>query len=149
MFLPQKPYLPLGTLRDALLYPSETQNITNENLSQILIECGLEKFQPQLSEIRNWSYELSLGEQQLIAFVRVLLQKPDWVFLDEATSALDEINQAKMYLKLRNDLPTIGIISVGHRSSLHELHGKKIHLKKNISFNLLHDVVIHPVIENA
>lgn len=125
LFLPQKPYLPLGTLRDALLYPMP-DTIDDDRLREVLIVCGLEKFCSELNTVRNWSQELSLGEQQLIAFARIFLQKPNWIFLDEATSALDENNERKMYEKLRAYLPKATIVSIGHRSSLSQFHERKI-----------------------
>jgi putative ATP-binding cassette transporter len=130
MFLPQKPYLPLGTLREALLYPTDSGDISNVEINQALTLCGLEKLQSELENTRNWSQELSLGEQQLIAFARLFLQKPDWIFLDEATSALDETNERKMYEKLREHLPKAAIVSVGHRSSLSQFHERKIEFMK-------------------
>lgn len=92
-FLPQKPYLPLGTLEHALLYPGH-QAIEAQKLYDILELCHLTKLQSLLHEVKNWTKELSLGEQQLIAFARIFLNKPDVIFLDEATSALDEKNRA-------------------------------------------------------
>ncbi len=130
LFLPQKPYLPLGTLREALLYPTDIENVSNEELIKLLNSVGLEKLIRDLAIVRNWSQELSLGEQQLVAFIRVLLQKPDWLFLDEATSALDETNEKMIYQKLRAQLPRTAIISVGHRSSLSQFHQRTIEFTK-------------------
>jgi putative ATP-binding cassette transporter len=128
MFLPQKPYLPIGSLRDVLLYPYGKSDIAEKKLMEILALCGLEKLQPDLDNIRHWSHELSLGEQQLCGFARIFLQKPQWVFLDEATSALDEAAEIKMYKMLRELLPTVTVISVGHRSTLYQFHTKKINV---------------------
>ncbi len=128
MFLPQKPYLPLGTLKNALIYPDDSLTISDEQLQAFLTLCGLPKLMSQLNTSANWAQELSLGEQQLIGFVRVFLQKPEWIFLDEATSALDENNESKMYQLLREQLPAATIISVGHRSSLQAFHDKSIAL---------------------
>lgn len=130
MFLPQKPYLPLGTLREALLYPSQDETISDQYLKKLLVQCGLEKLQPELETTRNWAHELSLGEQQLIAFARIFLQQPDWIFLDEATSALDEANEMKMYQMLHETLPHATIVSAGHRSSLKQLHQRIIDLRE-------------------
>lgn len=126
-FLPQKPYMPLGSLRDLLLYPSGN-NVSDEQLQEILGLCRLTSFQQQLAETKNWSQALSLGEQQLIAFARVLICKPDIIFLDEATSALDEQAEAQLYQQLRVSLPMATIVSVGHRSSLHGYHDRVIQL---------------------
>jgi putative ATP-binding cassette transporter len=128
MFLPQKPYLPLGTLREALAYPNKTTDFTEEKFSTVLKLCNLEKFQYELAVVRNWSQELSQGEQQLIAFARIFLKKPDWIFLDEATSALDEPLEIKMYETLYQQLPDATVISVGHRRSLQQFHEKKIEI---------------------
>lgn len=126
LFLPQKPYLPLGSLRDVLLYPDHHTEVADEQLSGHLTNFGLSKLQHELHTTRNWSHELSLGEQQIIGFIRVFLQKPRWIFLDEATSALDENTERKMYQELREFLPGAAIISVGHRPSLNHYHQKCI-----------------------
>ena len=88
----------------------------------------MEKLIDRLDDIDDWSRILSLGEQQRIAFARVLLVKPRWVFLDEATSALDEQREIDMYNLLRKELPNTGIVSVGHRSTLFSLHDIELHL---------------------
>jgi len=127
LFLPQKPYLPLGTLRRALYYPGTAAG-SDDRLKNVLGKVGLEKFTDRLDETDDWSRILSLGEQQRLAFARVLLQKPDWVFLDEATSALDEPREAEMYEMLKAELPHTGVISVGHRSTLFAQHQQELNL---------------------
>jgi putative ATP-binding cassette transporter len=127
LFLPQKPYLPLGSLRRALYYPGTAAG-SEEILRAALVKVGLEKFVPRLDEVDDWSRILSLGEQQRLAFARVLLQKPDWVFLDEATSALDEPREAEMYEMLQAELPKMGVVSVGHRSTLFAQHQQELKL---------------------
>ena len=127
LFLPQRPYLPLGTLRRAVEYPL-LQQCTEARLQAVLRLVGMEHLTGRLDEIADWSRILSLGEQQRIAFARVLLVKPQWVFLDEATSALDEPREKDMYELLRQELPTMGIISVGHRSTLFAQHQTEWHL---------------------
>ena len=127
LFLPQRPYLPLGSLRRALYYPQEVPE-QDENLADIMKKAGIEKLIDRLDEVDDWSRILSLGEQQRIAFVRVLLFKPQWVFLDEATSALDEPREKAMYELLRQELPNMGIVSVGHRSTLFAQHQDELHL---------------------
>ena len=128
LFLPQRPYLPLGSLRRALYYPLSASG-PEENLKEVLRKVGLADFIPRLDDIDDWSRILSLGEQQRLAFARVLLVKPDWVFLDEATSALDEPREQEMYELMRRELPHTGIISVGHRSTLFAQHEEELHLK--------------------
>lgn len=122
MFLPQDTYMPMGSLADAILFPDKHKPGQTEQLSHILRECRLEKFIPRLNEEASWSEQLSPGEQQRIAFARILLHKPDWVFLDETTSMLDLDNEKYLYKLLHSKLPSCSIISVGHRPSLDELH---------------------------
>jgi vitamin B12/bleomycin/antimicrobial peptide transport system ATP-binding/permease protein len=126
LFLPQKPYLPIGTLREILLYPE----VEDDRLSEWMEICGLSRLNYQLNETKNWAHELSLGEQQLIAFTRVFMHQPDVVFLDEATSALDEAIEQRVYENLRKFLPKITLVSIGHRSSLQRFHDKIINLSK-------------------
>lgn len=121
MFIPQKPYLPLGTLRDGILYPGN-KNVTDEELIQLLEQCQIGYLKDQLSTVADWSHVLSVGEQQRLAFVRVFIQKPQWLFLDEATSALDEATEARMYMLLGEKLSMTTLVSVAHRSTLKKFH---------------------------
>lgn len=127
LFLPQRPYLPLGSLRRALAYP-QTATGTQQELEAALTDVGLGRLAGDLDRIDDWSRILSLGEQQRLAFARVLLVKPRWVFLDEATSALDEPREQEMYDLLKRRLPGLSIVSVGHRSTLFAQHEKELHL---------------------
>lgn len=127
LFLPQRPYLPLGTLRRALYYPLSASGC-EDRLKEVLRLVGLEAFIARLDDRDDWSRILSLGEQQRLAFARVLLVKPDCVFLDEATSALDEAREQEMYELLRRQLPEMSIVSVGHRSTLFARHEEELHL---------------------
>lgn len=122
LFLPQKPYLPIGTLRQALIYPRAASDLPNSRMIEAMTTVGLEKFVPQLDEDDNWPQRLSLGEQQRLSFARVLLTEPDIVFLDEATSALDEPSEARFYEMLRKAPWHPTIVSVGHRSTLAPFH---------------------------
>ena len=126
LFLPQKPYLPLGSLRDVLQYPSSEQVVSDAEIKEVMNLCGLAWLQEQLDRVEEWSHVLSLGEQQRIAFARALLQKPQWLFLDEATSALDEPAEQQMYQLLQAKLADTAVVSVGHRSTLKEFHRKKL-----------------------
>ena len=125
LFLPQKPYLPLGTLREALIYPQATTDLPDSRLAEALKAVGLEAFIPRLDEDDHWAQRLSLGEQQRLAFARVLLQQPDLLFLDEATSALDEASEARFYQMLRDAAWHPTMVSVGHRSTLAAFHDQK------------------------
>lgn len=131
MFVPQKAYLPLGTLREVLLYPDAAQNIADHEIKEIMALCKLEWLSGQLERVEDWSHILSLGEQQRIAFARVLLQRPQWLFLDEATSALDETTERLLYKLLREKLTDTAIISVGHRSTLIACHTMKLTIEGN------------------
>ena len=124
LFLSQKPYLPLGSLKELLCYPHCAY--PDDKIDEVMTLCRLEKFKSQLNEIKNWSHELSLGEQQLVSFARVFLYEPDLLFLDEATSSLDEAMEAQLYETFKKRLPNITLISVGHRNTLHEFHERVI-----------------------
>lgn len=126
MFLPQRPYLPLGSLRRAIYYPQPVPENTDDNLAGLLERFGLQKLTGQLDAVDDWSRILSLGEQQRLAFIRILLLRPDIVFLDESTSALDEPREAQAYEILHQLLPQMAVVSVGHRSSLLNCHDKQL-----------------------
>jgi putative ATP-binding cassette transporter len=129
-FIPQKPYLPLGSLREVLAYPADGKSIPDERLRAALEEVGLGGLAESLDETDNWSQRLSLGEQQRLAFARIFLAEPSVVFLDEATSALDEAGEAALYRKLREAPWRPTVVSVGHRSSLRGFHEKVIDFGK-------------------
>ena len=122
LFLSQKPYLPLGTLREALCYPLTPQH--DAVLLPLLKEVGLEPLAPRLDDNELWSHILSVGEQQRIAFARALLVKPSLLFMDEASSALDESSEARLYTLLKERLPHTIMVSVGHRSTLQPFHNR-------------------------
>jgi len=126
MFLPQRPYLPLGSLRRAIYYPQPVPENADDNLAGLLERFGLQKLAGQLDAVDDWSRILSLGEQQRLAFIRILLLRPDIVFLDESTSALDEPREAQAYEILHQLLPQMAVVSVGHRSSLLNCHDKQL-----------------------
>ena len=126
MFLPQRPYLPLGSLRRAIYYPQPVPKNADDNLAGLLERFGLQKLAGQLDAVDDWSRILSLGEQQRLAFIRILLLRPDIVFLDESTSALDEPREAQAYEILHQMLPQMAVVSVGHRSSLLNCHDKQL-----------------------
>jgi putative ATP-binding cassette transporter len=125
MFLPQKPYLPLGTLHNALCYP-RPNGYRPEEMEKVLEECGLGHLTASLGKDENWAHVLSLGEQQRLAFARVLLVRPDYVFLDEATASVDEESEADLYELLKSNLPHSAVTSVGHRSSLLSWHSERL-----------------------
>lgn len=120
-FLPQKPYLPIGTLKEAAIYPELSGD--EEEIKKYMDFAGLAHLIPHLEEVSDWSHKLSLGEQQRLAFVRLFLLKPKYVLLDEATSAMDEAMEEKMYKELLKDKERT-ILSIGHRSTLDQFHNK-------------------------
>jgi vitamin B12/bleomycin/antimicrobial peptide transport system ATP-binding/permease protein len=125
LFLPQRPYLPLGTLRQALIYPRAETDLPEQRLEEAMETVGLRAFLPRLDEDDNWAQRLSLGEQQRLSFARVLLTQPDLLFLDEATSALDESSEAQLYRLLRDAAWRPTIVSVGHRGTLGAFHDRR------------------------
>jgi vitamin B12/bleomycin/antimicrobial peptide transport system ATP-binding/permease protein len=128
MFVPQRPYIPLGTLRKALLYPQvesdDAHQVSDERLGEVLDSVGLGGLKRSLDVTDNWSLRLSLGEQQRLGFARALLVLPSVLIMDEATSALDEPGEAALYQLLREAPRRPTIISVGHRSTLRQFHDK-------------------------
>jgi putative ATP-binding cassette transporter len=126
LFLPQKPYLTIGSLREQLLYPAPPRLPADDELREILAACGLPEFAARLDEQQHWAQILSGGEQQRIALARALVHRPDWLFLDEATSALGEAAEARLYQLLRERLPDTAIISIGHRESLAQWHERRL-----------------------
>jgi putative ATP-binding cassette transporter len=131
LFLPQKPYLPIGTLREVVSYPNLPGAVDDAVLRETLEAVGLAEMAGRLDESAHWALRLSPGEQQRIAFARALVQKPDWLFLDEATSAVDEVGEARLYTLLRDRLPNTTLLSVGHRSSLRSFHTRQLVLTPN------------------
>ena len=121
MFIPQKPYIPLGSLREALLYPGR-KPLSDEELLYLLDLCQIGYLRDKLDLVADWSHVLSVGEQQRLAFVRAHIQEPKWLFLDEATSALDEDTEAAMYALLAEHLKQTTLVSIGHRSTLNKYH---------------------------
>ena len=131
LFLPQKPYLTIGTLREQLCYPSPGGSFNDDELRAALTDCRLEHFAGRLDENQHWAQVLSGGEQQRVAFARALLHKPEWLFMDEATSALDDATQSALYERLRERLPHTAIISIGHRTSLKRFHERALEIDKS------------------
>ena len=128
-FMPQRPYMPLGTLRHVLVYPLPDDGRTSDDqLKHALAECGLLHLSGRLDQEDNWDQILSGGERQRIAFARLLLHPPDIIIMDEATSALDEASQARMMGFLRTQLADATVLSVGHRPGLEQYHDREIHL---------------------
>ncbi len=132
MFIPQRPYFPNGTLRDALAYPQPAGSYTEEALRQALDDALLPQLKQRLNDEDAWSQKLSGGEQQRLAIARVLLKKPKWLFADEATSALDEAAEKTLYERLIAQVKQAGgaIVSIAHRPAVGAYHGKRWELEK-------------------
>jgi putative ATP-binding cassette transporter len=131
LFLPQKPYLPIGTLREVVSYPTPAGGVHDAILHDTLKAVGLPELAERLDETCHWALQLSPGEQQRLAFARALVQKPDWLFLDEATSAVDEATEACLYRLVREQLAGTTVFSVGHRVTLHPFHARQLVVQRN------------------
>jgi vitamin B12/bleomycin/antimicrobial peptide transport system ATP-binding/permease protein len=126
LFLPQKPYLPIGSLKEVLSYPEPADRYGDEACRKALDACGMGHLAGRLDETANWPLVLSGGEQQRLAFARPLLYRPDWLFLDEASAALDAPTERHMYELLQRQLPGATIVSVAHRPEVVSLHGRQL-----------------------
>nr|WP_210329342.1 ABC transporter ATP-binding protein/permease [Methylorubrum zatmanii] len=129
LVLPQRPYIPLGSLRGAVAYPNTVDRFSDEEIREALRAAQLPQFADRLDEVDTWDRRLSGGEQQRLALARAILAKPDWLFLDEATAALDEETEAGIYRTLRESLPGTTIVSIGHRSTLNRHHDQRVEMK--------------------
>ena len=126
LFLPQKPYLPIGSLKHAVSYPDPASKFTDAEASDVLRAVGLGQLAGELERSENWAQVLSGGEQQRLAFARALLCRPDWLFLDEATASLPEEDQDKLYALLKERLPGTTLVSIGHRETLARYHDERL-----------------------
>jgi putative ATP-binding cassette transporter len=126
LFLPQRPYIPLGSLRHVVTYPHRHDTWKREEIRQALIDAGLPHLADHLDQDQPWAQTLSGGEQQRIALARVLLAKPDWVFLDEATASLDPEGETHLYQTLHEQLPQTTLVSIAHRPSVAALHDRRL-----------------------
>ncbi len=126
LFLSQKPYVPLGTLREAIVFPGEPGAFTDDQIRTVLEDVRLPQLSNRLDDNENWSMTLSVGEQQRIAIARALLNKPDWLFMDEATSALDEETERHIYSLVTERLAQSAIVSIAHRPSVAAYHRRRL-----------------------
>ncbi len=129
LFLPQKPYLPLGTLKAAVCYPGAADGIGDAAVIEVLGACRLGHLKERLSESANWSLALSAGEQQRLGFARVLVNRPEWLFLDEATSALDEDTERHLYRLVQERLPDATVLSIAHRPTVSAFHDRRMQIE--------------------
>jgi putative ATP-binding cassette transporter len=126
LFLPQKPYLPIGPLKYAACYPGDEAAIPDEAVREALAAVGLAQLASDLARDENWAQLLSGGEQQRLAIARALLNRPDWLFLDEPTAALPDDAQAALYRLLKEKLPAATLVSIGHREELAQFHARRL-----------------------
>ena len=126
LFLPQKPYLPIGSLKHAVCYPEDASRVMDDNAREALAAVGLAHLSGDLAREENWAQLLSGGEQQRLAFARALLYRPDWLFLDEPTAALPDDAQASLYRLLAQKLPATTLVSIGHREALAPFHSRHL-----------------------
>jgi vitamin B12/bleomycin/antimicrobial peptide transport system ATP-binding/permease protein len=131
MVVPQKPYIPMGTLRAAISYPGGPDTYADADVRRALEDARIGFLAEQLDREDIWSQRLSGGEQQRVAIARALLKQPDWLFLDEATSALDEKLEAELYGMLKQRLPKTTIVSIGHRSTLTAFHIRRLDMTES------------------
>ena len=130
LFLPQRPYIPLGTLRHVVTYPHPHDTYSREDIDRALVDAGLGQFVPRLDDDEHWAQQLSGGEQQRVALARALLTKPDWLFLDEATASLDPEAEADLYRTLKARLPNTTLVSIAHRPSVAAFHERHLILRR-------------------
>jgi vitamin B12/bleomycin/antimicrobial peptide transport system ATP-binding/permease protein len=128
MFVPQRPYLPLGSLRGAIAYPSAPDRFDDATVCAALDRCGLAHLSSRLDDEDRWDQTLSGGELQRVAFARMLLNRPSWVFMDEGTSALDDDSQTVLMSLFRSDLSATSLLSIGHRAGLDQFHDRTLTL---------------------
>jgi putative ATP-binding cassette transporter len=126
MMLPQRPYFPIGTLKNAIMYPAGPDRFTREQIADVLGAVGLPQLAERLDEEAHWNRMLSLGEQQRLGLARALLHAPQYLFLDEATASLDEPTEAHLYRLLQERLPGTTIVSIAHRSTLQSFHQRQV-----------------------
>jgi vitamin B12/bleomycin/antimicrobial peptide transport system ATP-binding/permease protein len=129
-FLPQRPYIPLGTLRHVITYPQAAENFDRAALAGVLADVGLGALADELDHQENWPMRLSGGEQQRVAIARALLARPDWIFLDEATASLDPESETEVYRVLRDRLPHATLVSIAHRTSVAAFHERRLVLQR-------------------
>jgi putative ATP-binding cassette transporter len=142
MVLPQRPYLPIGTLHAAVAYPALPEQFDRAAVAEVVAAVGLPKLADRLDDSEHWNRMLSLGEQQRLGIARAILHKPDYLLLDEATASLDEPSEARLYQLLNERLPDAAIVSIGHRSTLRAFHQRGLELAREADRFRLRDAAM-------
>ena len=140
MMLPQRPYFPVGTLRDAIIYPAEQGTYPPAQIKEALVAVGLPRLAERLDEEEHWNRILSLGEQQRLGLARALLHAPEYLFLDEATASLDEPSETRLYRLIEEKLPSTTVVSIGHRSTLEAFHNRNAVLVRSGELHVLEGI---------
>jgi vitamin B12/bleomycin/antimicrobial peptide transport system ATP-binding/permease protein len=130
-FLPQRSYVPLGTLRHVIAYPNAAEAFTDADMHQVLADVGLSQLEDRLDQDDNWPMRLSGGEQQRLGFARALLAKPAWIFMDEATASLDGEAEDALYRILKQRLPDATLVSIAHRESVARYHDRQLSFRRD------------------
>ena len=144
MALPQRPYLPAGTLDAAISYPSAAGTFDQRREAQVLLDVGLPQFADRLNESNHWNRSMSLGEQQRVGIARAILHSPDYLMLDEATASLDEPAEAALYDLMETRLQHAAIVSIGHRSTLKAFHRRQLQLLQDGDIHRLTEAHLAP-----
>jgi putative ATP-binding cassette transporter len=132
LFLPQRPYLPLGTLRRAVCYPENEAQFSDAEVTAALQAAGLGHLAPRLADSDSWGQRLSGGEQQRLSFARAFLLRPDWLFLDEATASLDPEAEQELHKTLKRSLPGLTMLSIAHRPAVTQLHDRVLRMENGL-----------------
>src|SRR5262245_37603661 len=147
LFLPQRPYLPIGSLPAAVAYPSQPETFDDASIVAALQRCRLDQLAERLDEVQHWAQVLSPGEQQLVALARAFLHAPDWLFLDEATASLDEDTERHVYRELAAALPDTTIVSIAHRPGVAAYHERHLVLVPDGDGSIVRDLSPPPTRE--
>ncbi len=141
-FMPRRPYLPIGPLRTAIVFPQVPDVGDDEALRAALVRVGLEDFQGRLDEPGNWEQTLAVGEQQRLGFARLLMHRPDWIFIEEATNGLDRDTERQMMEMVVAEYPRSAIITISHRTSMQAFHRRRLTLVRVNGFAVVEDCLL-------